>query len=761
MSLKNIYPEKIPEELLEKNHVDDIILYALGAFGPLQKAEFKELNKTTFYKYLNKLIDKGFIFPPRRTRRTAIYEITPSGQAELMRRLGNYTFDFYEMIALEKKKIKGQVSQLSSFFEKYKINDDFIKIEFLSLYNTLVRDKSLSIFSIEQFNKLLLYLVLNDMKFFTKIDNVLSIDKFIEAYDLDTTKSITKTDIQMIIQEVVDKERYGIKIFKVPLKEETFIFFREDSEFGIFFGTIIKMHLRNLNYLKSLNDSEIFESDLEDIKNLMKFDLIKKYKIFNEEIEEPIFHLIEDYITELQIELHEKPFFEIEKTQEYYSLYSPFIGFTHPFKPLSEEKLDISSTFQRIKENEPKNERLSTAYELFWDHHLEMALVEVNKCLELDPTDYYTLKLKSEILFDSGDYETALRIYEEALNFKDEFDNIYEEISFMVYKARIFVALKRYDEGLVILNKNIPLLLEVDEEESYMELQIFKLKATIFYQQEKYNDALIAINKELEYLESSMQYDEETLIAESLLLKSKILSELKEYNEFMLVIRKFMPFKLQDPKYLYQISKISLFISPLLSYYSISKAVNFEPENKIFLDQLEFAQEYPKLLSRVFRQSKDVFDGIKYLIDKNTYLSENKLIKLLNQRFIDFDMDHIEGSVELLIKEKVLEFDSNNYIQISSEFEKKTEMILQRLHSLSNLIFYLKLVEIYTKNNWKDVLEKNLIKELSNSLEDDEVGVNFNYLLEKAVLIRTKENRITIDEVKFEEFILKHYVIIK
>ena len=209
------------------------------------------------------------------------------------------------------------------------------------------------------------------------------------------------------------------------------------------------------------------------------------------------------------------------------------------------------------------------------------------------------------------------------------------------------------------------------------------------------------------------------------------------------------------------IPKISLFISPLLSYYSISKAVNFEPKNKIFLEQVEIAQEYPKLLSQVFSSSRDAFDGIMYLIDKNTFLSDNQLIKLLDQRFIDIDMDHIQGFVELLIREKVLEFDSNNYIQLSSEFEKKSELILQRLRSISNLIFYLKLVEIYTKNNWNDVLEKNLIKELSNSLEDDEVGINFNYLLEKAVLIRTTGNRITINESKFEEFIIKHYIIIK
>ena len=239
MSLKNIYPEKIPKEMLEMNYIDDIILYSLGAYGPLQKAEFNKINKTTFYKYLNSLIEKGFLFPPKRKRRIAIYEITPSGQAELIRSLGKYNFDFYELIELEKKKITAQVSQLSSFFEKYLISDDQIKIDFLYLYNTLVRDKSLSLFSEEQFNILIFYIILNDVKFFKKVENVLTIKGFIDKIDVENL--LTKTDMMMFIQEVVDKNRYGINMFKIPLTEEdAFLFFGEDSEIGIIFETIIK-----------------------------------------------------------------------------------------------------------------------------------------------------------------------------------------------------------------------------------------------------------------------------------------------------------------------------------------------------------------------------------------------------------------------------------------------------------------------------------------------------------------------------------------
>ena len=45
------------------------------------------------------------------------------------------------------------------------------------------------------------------------IEDVLSIDNFLRKFDL--SHELTKTDVEMFIQEVVDKERYGKKIFKL------------------------------------------------------------------------------------------------------------------------------------------------------------------------------------------------------------------------------------------------------------------------------------------------------------------------------------------------------------------------------------------------------------------------------------------------------------------------------------------------------------------------------------------------------------------
>lgn len=767
MNLKNIYPKKIPKEILEDNHVDDIILYALGTYGPLLKAEFNQINKTTFYKYLNKLIDKNFVFPPERKRRMAIYEITPLGQAELMRRLGNYNLNFYEMIELEKKKIRGQVMKLSSFFEKYKISDDLIKIEYLSLYNTLVQVDTLSIFSKEKFNKLLLYIVLNDLHFFKETVKVLSIGEFIDEYDID--HQLTKTDIQMFIQEVVDKNRYGIEIFKLFLNEESYLFFRADSEFGIFFETIVKKHLWNLNYLKCLNNSEIYESDLEEIIKSITYVLIKKYQIFNPELEEQIFHLSEDYITNLQLKLHEKPVIEFNKMGDFLMLYSPYIGYTYPFKPLTEEDerqlVDIRTTFQRIREKEPKNKQFWSTLEFFFDDKFEEALIEVNKCLELDSEDYYAIGLKSKILYKLGQYGKALKIFEEALKLKPHSESTVEKVEIKTNKAELLLALKRYDEALNIIKKEIPMVLEEYTEiekiefykENYIEFQFFKLEATIYYEQNKFDEALNAINQDLEYLEKFIGMDDNEVTVEGYLLKSKILYNLRKFEESLEEIKKALKIKPNNPDMLYQSAKIYEFISPINSFYELNKALNIKPNNEKIRKQYD---NYQQMWESVL-----IASDLTYHITNKMYeiLNKNKIglnFEELNQKLLEsdelkkYDIDDYSGMINHALETNdVIINDVSDLLQISDEWESISNKFDNVLTFSKNISASIRLIDIFQKNDWNELSLELLILKLSgNEFLDNDFVISFiNNFTSNQFLIKSKGNLVGFNQKEFEK----------
>jgi len=778
MSLKYVYPEKIPEELLEKNYVDDIILYALGAYGPLQKAEFNKINKTTFYKYLNSLIEKGFLFPPKRKRRIATYEITPSGHAELMRRLGNYNLDFYEMIELERKKIRAQVLQLSSFFEKYDISDDIIKIDFLSLYNNLVRDKSLSIFSEEQFNKLILYLVLNDIKFFKNVDNVLALNEFIEKYDVDPEVFLTKTDINMFIQEVVDKNRYRIKIYKVLLNnKDTYLFFREDSEYGIIFETIIKKHLRNLNYLKSLNNSEIFENDMEEIMKPIIFDLIKRYRVFKAEIEQQIFHLVEDFITDLQIELHEKPFVEFDKIGEYYSIYSPWVGLTHPFKPLSEEDeqelKDVRTTFKHIREKEPKNEHLWAASNFLYEKRLEEALIEVNICLEMDPRDPETLELKSRILYDLGDYKKAIEILEDALLNKTYPESTYEKIYTNSFKAELFLAMKRYDEALVIIKKDIPLIFKEDEEfneieffkNEYIAFQLFKLEATILYEQKNYSKALEAIDKDLEYSERFIGMDENEAIVDSYLLKSKILNNLKKREESINMINKALKLRPNDPELLYQSANFYLDTYSMKAFFSINKALSFKPNNEKYQKLCDLIISFPYFAlydtDLNFRLTNEIFqildnnqvgmtsEELNHKLNSSAVLKENELME--GDEIIEF----IDSTIKDALEKQALQLIDGDHLQNSDKMKKFLNQLEKIRYFSLKEHFYMRLLDAYKNNDWGEISKENLISKLILNISGDKMieiaSSLIDNLVVKGLLTKSKGNFIAIDKDQFEK----------
>jgi len=762
---------RYPPDSLKLNNHSDTILWMLNnnqycLWHHFIKPPLK-IPSASLSAHINRLKEREFIIKeiaPEETK--PVYRITLTGQTELMRRLGT-DLDFYEMIEMEKNKIRQQVSKLESFFKKYNILDDLIKIEFLSLYNTLFLNKTFSIFSEEQFNKLLLYLVKNDITIIKNLDGVLSIDDFIEKYNIDPEIIITKTDIRMVIQEIVDRNRYQIKYYKIPLENNKYLFFRGNSDIGVFFETIVKKHLRNLNYLKSFNNSEIFESDLEDIMNPIMSDLIRKYRVFVEELEQPIFNLAEEYITDLQIELHGKSFSEIEKIPEYHSLYSPLVGFTHTFKPLGEEdekELDVRSTFQRIREKEPINERFWGAIDYLMEENYEAALIEVDHCLELDPNDYYAIKLKSEILFESGNYENALKIYEDASKRKRHYDNTYEEVSNKTYKAKLLVSLKRYDDALDVINNHIPLIFKKDQDineaefykENYYEFQIFKIQATIYYQQEKYKDGLKAINKNLEYLERYRDMDNEKVIPESFLLKSKILNHMDNPAEALETLNEAISVDPENPEYYYHQARLLFWGLNhfFLSFYSINKTTKLDPENKsnwikpITIRFLRTVQATLIALDEVSKTLQDKKSGVGRSSMVNILKKSKDFIEKIGK--LDEPEEFIEQYVNSFVEKNFIYEKDNGNLKFSDQWDELYNNVLFNEENVKIELLTIELFDIFIKNDWKGTSRELLIKAIPNEFWNNEyVNKIIKNLIKSGILIESGSGlQFSIDKIE-------------
>jgi len=776
-----------PPENIELQYPDDKILWMLGNNEKCRWSNFIKkpikIPRATLSKYLKQLITKNYIEKRLDENGQKIYRITSKGFQELARRLEREDLDFYDIIELEKKKINSQITKLNPFFDKYNINDDLIKIDFLTLYNIIKRDESLFVFSDDQFNKLLLYLVLNDIKFNKEVKNVMSLGEYLRKFDIDPEIILTKIDIMFFIQEVVEKNRYQTKIFKIDLeKEGCYLYFRSDSEIGVIFESVIRKHLRYLNYLKTLDNSEIYFSDLEDIKKDIMTDLFKRYELFNKDIKIEVSELVDDYITDLQIELQEKPILKQKEVGDLLSIFSPFVGFPLGFETLGDDmdfyKPDIRETFRKIREKEPKNKSLTTASRILYSEKKpKLALKEINDYLKEDPNDIEALDLKSKILDELGNYEEALHLFNKV------FENEEFEDPIPTFKIELLIKLKRYDEALAII-KNIPNLFKNEEnfkdflEREYIFHRFYIMEAEIYFELEKFKMALNSINLDLKYTESFLDTDEDEEFINSYILMSKILMKLDKTEESIKALTKVISINPEEPDLYYKRAKI---------YYQ------YLDINKIILDILmaleldPFNEKYQKFYDEIMALSffslygfffkVIILEELSAISKKNLKnLSLNILIRLIfdsiakkkNQIYInerhkelieDLDFsEFIKSEVNDDLKKGLFKLDNGVLSQdtvLLKEFFNKHEFAD---NGIVIRYFIASLFNIYKENGWIEVPKESLIV-IAGKTDGiaflkalDESRVSFiNIMINDKFLVKSKSNKYILDRKKLRE----------
>jgi tetratricopeptide (TPR) repeat protein len=775
-----------PPEDLGLNTADVKILWMLSNNPHCRWSHFinepLKIPSATLSKYINRMIEKDYIERQLGKEGKKIYKITSKGERELIRRFDKAELDFYEMIELERKKIQSQVSKLSPFFKKYEISDDVVKIDFLYLYNKIIQDESLSLYSKEKFNKLLLYIVLNDIKFNDKLEKVLSSSDFIKAYNIDFEESLTETDIHLFIQEAVDRNRYQTKIFKIPLeRNDTYLFFREDSEAGIIFETVIKKNLKNLNYLKTLDNSEIYLSDLEDIKTPIMYDLIKRYKIFNSEIEQKIFHLVDEYILDLQLKLHEKPTIKLEEIGDMFAVYTRWVGFTPPFKPLSDEDenelSDVRYTFRRIREKDPKNKSLSTASELLYDKKPELALVEIDNYLETDPRDHEALELKSKILFELGNFQKAFNLFEIVHKNFMQNESPIESAHTQSYKIELLIGLKRYDEALLLL-KDFPQIFKTEKEfyefleDDYVFIRLYKSIAIIHYEQKDYEKALTAIDKDLGFSEILLDMQEEDSLIDSYILKSEILSMLGMFNDSIQTISKAISLNPTDAELYYKRANTLSAREIFKSIFDIQRAMHYNPTNKKYQDFYNSIAVLPFYsLSGVDKRVRIVKEIDRFLNDglgektiERLYQFIVKSESIKNELFPlkegDEVMEFIKGEINFLEALGVIKLE-NGIVYQGQKLLKHYFVDLEKDYNFSLILFFhFNLLHIFNENNWIKISKDILINKIQISTEGASIsrenlgGIAKSFLevlIDEKFLIESDRDYLTLDRKKIEE----------
>jgi len=537
MSQEDIIPNQIPAELMIEKRYNDIILYALSVFGPLERSEFinspdnninKRMNKNTFYKWIKELKSSNYI-KVEKDERKSVYSITELGLDELLRRLKRYQLDFDTINKIEQQRIKRYINSIKRFFANYEIYNEDIKAEFIELANEITHDK-LIFFPEIKFNKLLLFISLNHPKFYP----IYSISKkeFISTFNISTdseNEELTITDVDMFLQRIFEEKIYGDKIYRLKLeKNGDSLYFRVNGEYGSLLQTILKAKFKYLYNLNSLEIIELNNDWLEDIYEDILNILIDKLKFFNEELRESLNTLIKEFTSKLVEKIKKNPLVNRE-ILSYYSL-------------------------RNILDS--KEEHLSPRIDIEEQKKFEEKLNEVEEKLKKNPLDHENLLLKSELLYELKKEAEALIIINKVLKLKPQNVSKYLKTKSIIFHDKRFRDI--IGPGLILMGKNkfeyfiafikyiekkslnlIDKAILLDENSQFLPLY-FQIQADLLMSLNKNDEALNSINKAFEFNNRFIDSKKDELIGYENFYKIKaiILHKLEKVDQSKKLIAK-------------------------------------------------------------------------------------------------------------------------------------------------------------------------------------------------------------------------------
>ncbi len=457
MAEMNIIPNKIPIQIWEIKQYEDIILYALSVYGPMRREEFinssekgitNRMNKNTFHKWAKKLKNKNCINVSR-DQKNSIYSISSLGVKELLKRLKSYRLGIKTILDLEQKAFSKNFNQISHLFNSFNIKDENIIIEFLKLKNELTTDELKSL-SEDKLNISILYLALNHVKFFDKTSNIsISLDDFIKKYG---KSKLTKTELKWFLHKVIEKDACYITIYELKSSNNEFcVYFRSTDEYGTIFKGVIQSILRDHYYLGFVNSYDFKEIIINDICEEVLFELIKKYNLFHEDLEPPLYNLIRNYLINIFKDFKKKYFVNYLNLKEIPSLI--LTSDIYIFERLEYlQKRALLYLKEASKELPPPKHQET----------VNNALEYVGKAIKMDTKNSLNYAIKTQILQFKGEYHEALRTIKKAIEMAPNVSNYYLNL------ANILIWMNKFEEAIEALNRAIEL--EPNNSEYYSQL---------------------------------------------------------------------------------------------------------------------------------------------------------------------------------------------------------------------------------------------------------------------------------------------------
>jgi tetratricopeptide (TPR) repeat protein len=294
LSEEKSYKKKLnfpPKVILNRRIYEDLVLWMVYNNNSCKWANFIDrplsINQSSLSKAIRRLIDNQYI-----SKSDKEYQITYLGKEEYANILSNYNLDKQSILEEESRRIAKLTKKALTFFEEYQITDNDIRFRFLHNVIKLPYERvKQNLEDEEDFWKILLFLALNHPTFHS---DLISTENFAIKYNIE------KVFLDFHILQIVEKNIYPTKFFKLQVDDEKSAYFQENEKLEKILHAMVEEYITKFTYLNKLHDDlnkDTSSLTMEDTVNIILEDICDS--IFHPSFKKPLKFFLPDYITYL------------------------------------------------------------------------------------------------------------------------------------------------------------------------------------------------------------------------------------------------------------------------------------------------------------------------------------------------------------------------------------------------------------------------------------------------------------------------------
>jgi len=425
-STKLSYP---PKAITERRNYDHWILWMVYNNNSCKWSDFLaeplSINQSSLSKNLNLLMESGLV-----RKENKEYKITQEGKVEYSNMLRFYDLDRQSILKEETKRIEEVTKKTIRFFEKFDIENDYVKFRFLNNVLKLDFSRVKDLLTEEEFDKILLYLSLNHPN---QYPHSISSREFSDKYN------IKQSTLNFFADKIVEEDFYPVKFFKLEDEGDEVYFFQGNEKLEKVLRAITEDHITKFTYLNKLYNKFINGTPSLDMDSTVEAILEEICdSIFNKGMKEPLRNFLPTYINYLayKIETERELLDTFDKLEGVAWRYIPeLISYSSKktsFEP-PEYKYHIDPNILKVLNlfSSPKiKEIYEGAKALMKKKNHDDALEKINSALKQDPENLDLYFLKAIILSLLNRHQEAINLLKEEvkMNIDDQ-----EEHSFISY----------------------------------------------------------------------------------------------------------------------------------------------------------------------------------------------------------------------------------------------------------------------------------------------------------------------------------------